>query len=364
MRPDGSNKHLLRADHTAVDQSLTWSHDGRRLAFLRSQNSSASPRCRGMRCLIELLSVIVCATTVAAVANAGAVAHGRHIEVSVPAFPTAVAAGGGSVWLLAGSRLVRVDPARNRVVSQIDVGVRLGSEQPCDLAVAGSVVWAVGSVNARRSRIVRVDARSDRVLGSTSVSAAACVAATLHGAWVTLPDARMIVRLNRDGRVLQRLPTAAYCDRIVAGHGAVWAACPAETAGAPVGKHTGTVLRISPRGALTVVARDVLSGALAAGPAGVFASGVAHNSGMTVRVDARGPSFPSSGNLAVGQSTVWIADWRGPGSSGFAREVDAHTGRTIRLTPAGISPLGIAVAAGSVWLTNYTQPGSLMRIIP
>jgi hypothetical protein len=174
----------------------------------------------------------------------------------------------------------------------------------------------------------------------------------------------MIVRISRNGRVLQRLPTAAYCDRIVAGHGAVWAACPAETAAAPVGKRTGTILRIGARGAFKVVARNVLSGTLAAGLAGVFASGVAHNSGMTVRVDARGPSFPSSGNLAVGQSSVWVADWRGPGSAGFAREVNARTGRTIRLIPAGISPSGIVIAAGSLWLTNYTQPGSLIRITP
>jgi hypothetical protein len=267
------------------------------------------------------------------------------------------------VWLLAGGRLLRVDPLRNRVVSQIDVGVRLGSERPCDLAVAGGIVWTIGSVNARRSRVVRIDTHSGRVVGATSVPLAACVAANARGAWVTLPEARVIVHLARDGRVLQRLPTNAYCDRIVAGHGAVWAACPAETAGAPVGKHTGTILRIGSRGVLTVVARNVLSGTLAAGPAGVFASGVAHNSGMTIRVDARGSSFPSSGNLAVGQSTVWVADWRGPGSAGFAREVDAHTGRTIQLIPAGISPLGIAIAAGSLWLTNYTQPGSLIRII-
>ena len=328
-----------------------------------STDRSTSWRFVGARRLIVLLSVIVCATTIGVVANAGAGAQSRRAEVPVPAFPTAVAAGEGSVWLLAGGRLLRVDPARNKVVSKIDVGFRLGSERPCDLAVAGSIVWTIGSVNARRSRIVRIDASSGRVLGSTSVSAAACVAATLDGAWVTLPEARMIVRLNRDGRVMQRLPTAAYCDRIVAGHGTVWAACPAETAGAPVGKHTGTILRISVRGAFTVVAHNVLSGALAAGPAGVFASGVAHNSGMTVRVDARGPSFPSSGNLAVGQSTVWVADWRGPGSAGFAREVDAHTGHTIRLTPAGVSPLGIAISAGSLWLTDYTQPGSLIRII-
>jgi hypothetical protein len=329
-----------------------------------SGNRSASSRVGGVRRLIVPLLIAVCATAAAVVANASVGAQIRRVEVPVAAFPTAVTAGGGSVWLFAGGRLLRVDPVFNRVVSQIDVGVRLGSERPCDLAVAGSIVWVLGAVNASRSRVLRIDAHSGRVLGSTSVSAAACVAANLYGAWVTLPEARMILRINRDGRVLQRLPTAAYCDRIVAGHGALWAACPAETAGAPVGKHTGTILRIGARGAFTVVARNVLSGALAAGPAGVFASGVAHNSGMTVRVDARGPTFPSSGNLAVGRSTVWVADWRGPGSLGFAREVDVNAGRTIRLTPAGISPVGIAIAAGSLWLTNYTQPGSLTRITP
>jgi Tol biopolymer transport system component len=36
MRPDGSDKHLLHTNATAVDQSLTWSRAGRWLAFVRS----------------------------------------------------------------------------------------------------------------------------------------------------------------------------------------------------------------------------------------------------------------------------------------------------------------------------------------
>lgn len=36
MRADGSDKHRLHTDTTAVDQSLAWSHDGRLLAFVRS----------------------------------------------------------------------------------------------------------------------------------------------------------------------------------------------------------------------------------------------------------------------------------------------------------------------------------------
>lgn len=36
MRPDGSDKHLLHVDATAVDESLAWSRDGRWLAFVRT----------------------------------------------------------------------------------------------------------------------------------------------------------------------------------------------------------------------------------------------------------------------------------------------------------------------------------------
>jgi hypothetical protein len=38
---------------------------------------------------------------------------------------------------------------------------------------------------------------------------------------------------------------------------------------------------------------------------------------------------------------LWVADWRGPGRPGFAREVDAQTGRSRRMIPAGRSPVGI-----------------------
>jgi hypothetical protein len=329
-----------------------------------SRSRSAHGRIWVVSRAIALLAVGACAATTSVVALANGGAHARRVEIAVPAFPTAVAAGGDSVWLLAGGHLVRVDAALDQVTSQIDVGVRLGSELTCDLAVGGNLVWALGSVNARHSRVFRIDTRTGRILGSTTVPAAACVAATAQDAWVTLPTSLLILRLGRDGHVRERVPTAAYCDRIVAGHGAVWAACPAETAGAPVGKDTGTILRLSGSGTLRVVADDVLSGALAAGPAGVFASGVAHDSGTTVRVDAHGPRLPSSGNLSIGRSTVWVADWRGPGVIGFAREVDLRTGRTIELAAAGASPVGITIAAGSVWLTNYTQPGSLTRITP
>ena len=279
-------------------------------------------------------------------------------------FPSAIAVGGGSVWVLAGGRLVRIDASTGAVVARIDLAVRVGSERTCDLAVAGRIVWALGSVNAGRSRVIRVDARTGQMLGSTTLPSAACVAATPRGAWVTLPEARALVRLDRDGRLVARVATRAYCDAIVAGHGALWAACPEETAGAPPGRHTGTILRVTERGTISVSARDVLPGALAAGPAGVFAGGVDHDSGTTRRVDGAGARFRTSGALAVDGSVLWVVDWRGPGLPGFVRERDARTGRTLRTVRAGTSPVGIALGAGAVWVTDYAQPGSVTRIVP
>jgi hypothetical protein len=285
--------------------------------------------------------------------------------IPVPAFPSTVAVGGGSVWVLGGGRLVRINQSTDKVIARISLGVRVGSERTCDLAVAGGLVWTIGTVNARRSRVVRVDARTGRVLGSTQLPSAACVAATAQGAWVTLPEARALVRLDRHGHALKRLATHAYCDAIVAGHGAVWAACPEETAGAAIGLHTGTILRVTARGKISVVAHDVLAGALAAGAAGVFASGVGHNSGATVRVDSSGAArFLSSGQLAVGQSMLWVADWRGAGLPGFVQERNARTGHILRTFHAGTSPFGIALGAGAVWVSDYTQPGSVIRIVP
>ncbi|HET8607944.1 MAG TPA: hypothetical protein VFL66_13070 [Gaiellaceae bacterium] len=304
---------------------------------------------------------VALATVVAPLLGLGTV---PPTAIGVASFPSAIAVGGGSVWVVAGGRLTRIDPRTRRVVARIDVGVRVGSERPCDLAVAGGVVWTLGAVSATRSLVVRVDARTGHVLGATPTPPAACVAATADAAWVTLPRARRLVRLDDHGHVVRQVATRAYCDAIVAGHGAFWTACPAGAAGARVGSHTGTILRIGARGSLVVVAHDVLSGSLAAGPAGVFASGVGHDSGRTVRVDAPGARFPGSGRVSVGRSTLWLADWRGPGRPGFAREVDARSGRTLRTIAAGTSPVAVALGVGAVWLANYTAPGRVTRIVP
>lgn len=316
--------------------------------------------------VLLLLCLLPVATTRAAGVrlDRGSTAAAVRAVVPVPAFPSAIAVGSGSVWTLAGGRLVRINPNTNGVVARIDLGVLVGSELSCDLAVAGGVVWTIGATSATRSDVFRVDARTGRMLGSRQLPFATCVAATTRAAWVTLPNARALIELSPHGQVLKRVPTYAYCDAIVAGRGAFWAGCPQETAGAPVGRNTGAVLRVTNQGTMSTVGHHLLPGALAAGPAGVFASGVNHDSGTTVRVDRGGVQFLSSGAVAVGRSLLWTVDWRGAGVPGFVRQRDARTGKILRTFHAGISPVGIALGEGAVWITDYAQPGSVVRIAP
>src|SRR5438034_10455699 len=87
------------------------------------------------------------------------VAFAPGATIPVPASPSAIAVGGGSVsvWALAGNRLIEINPRTNRVTARIDVGVRVGSERTCDLAVAGGLVWTIGTKNGLRSPGVPVD---------------------------------------------------------------------------------------------------------------------------------------------------------------------------------------------------------------
>jgi hypothetical protein len=61
---------------------------------------------------------------------------------------------------------------------------------------------------------------------------------------------------------------------------------------------------------------------------------------------------------------LWVVDWRGPGLPGFVQERDARTGHVLRTFHAGTSPFGIALGSGAVWVTDYAQPGSVIRIVP
>jgi virginiamycin B lyase len=103
--------------------------------------------------------------------------------IAVDAGPTQVTVAGGAVWVGGwdSGRLVRVDPATNRVVARIPVG--RPQQSPIAIAATPQAVWVVDFGDAR---VLRVDLASNRVVARIPVrGGAGGIAAGAGGVWVT-----------------------------------------------------------------------------------------------------------------------------------------------------------------------------------
>ena len=94
---------------------------------------------------------------------------------------------GGSLWIADfEGRVVRLDPATRRVRARIHVG-----GTPVSVAADGDVVWVMsndGSPNASRSHLIKLDARSGKILARVPVNGfGGRVDAGAGGLWL-VPD--------------------------------------------------------------------------------------------------------------------------------------------------------------------------------
>jgi hypothetical protein len=137
------------------------------------------------------------ATTGPALAPPGTVTA----TIAVPGRPTGVAVGAGAVWVttggVRGTRVVRIDPASNRLVAS--VAVPDGSTR---LAVGAGAVWVVSLSD---NSVSRIDPASNRV-----TPVAVCCgdgAAGAGGLWVANGMDRSVLRVDAaTGRVVARVP--------------------------------------------------------------------------------------------------------------------------------------------------------------
>jgi ABC-type branched-subunit amino acid transport system substrate-binding protein/DNA-binding beta-propeller fold protein YncE len=132
---------------------------------------------------------------------------GQSITLGTPA-PTAIAVGGGKVWVSAEQEGVvwRVDPGPSPLTRTIDVGAGVSY-----IAYGAGSVWAANFVNGTVSRI---DPRTNRVTGRIPVGGAQALAAGAGSAWISsaggaqsgvLPDSacgEMLSGGNQDPDVL------------------------------------------------------------------------------------------------------------------------------------------------------------------
>src|SRR6266542_3050063 len=165
------------------------------------------------------------------------------VRVRLPGLPTAVGVGPSGVWVTgAGGPIWRVDPASGRVVATIRVPGGLGglpgregpAGQAGDVLVDADAVWVSNPVNAE---VLRIDPRRDQLQGRVFTGGSALV--TADGAvWAT--SSTTLVPLN--GQVRREVPLGelgepdefldeqgqlAEISDLAASPGAVWVAAPA-----------------------------------------------------------------------------------------------------------------------------------------
>jgi DNA-binding SARP family transcriptional activator/DNA-binding beta-propeller fold protein YncE len=237
--------------------------------------------------------------------------------VTIGLFPSDIAAGEGSVWVVDGSRgrLLRIQPSYGRILERLsftpagDAPVDRFEFDPTSVAVGGGAAW----VTDGGERLLRVDERGD-IAAIPAGRALVGVATGAGGVWaVSGTDAAVLGFDPRTRKVTMKLALvdspreqeSAFPRAVAAAGDHVWV----------LNGNTGTVTKIDPR------ARSVVG---------------------TIRVGVE----RSPGGLAADPGGAWVAN-----GDGTLSRVDGETG-AVSVHRVGRTLHDVAVGDGAVWTTN------------
>ncbi|MFL5854115.1 MAG: ABC transporter substrate-binding protein [Solirubrobacteraceae bacterium] len=259
--------------------------------------------------------------------------------------PSALAVGGGSVWVAnAGDDTVSRIERRPAQTVTIPVG-----ERPADIAFAAGSLWvtdrggAVSQISPAANRVVRRIAAGNAPRG---------IVAGFGALWVASEVDRTVARIDlRRGAVTQKIDLGANPTALAAGAGAVWV----------TSEEGGAVFRIEPRSGTVASTIGVGHGPVDVA-VGDGAAWVANRQDATVsRIEPATDAVtdtvavgrdPSA--IAVGEGGVWVANR----IDGTVSRIDPVTRRTAKTIAVKSSPIAIAVADGSVWAAALAAPAT------
>jgi YVTN family beta-propeller protein len=245
-----------------------------------------------------------------------------------------------------------IDPASNKVVSQVPVGA-----QPDAVAVGRRFAWVANTEDETLSRIdtKSLDARTvSRGLEGRPTD----VAAGKQGVWISYGGLGSVARLEPQFLGVSRaIPVSPRSNTgsIAVGEGSVWAVFVFST-----------VSRIDPKTS-RVIATTPVGGTPSAIAVGAGSVWVANRDNSTVtRINPRtneavGDPITVAGEprgIAVGAGSVWVTSHAGD----QVFEINPTAG-SVTTTHVGDGPIGISVGAGAVWVAN-SGDGTVSRIDP
>ena len=282
-------------------------------------------------------------------------------RIDLPSSADWIAFGFGSVWVVnyRPDRVSRVDAATNRVVADIPIG-----RNGC-LGIASTTdrVWVPtcgdGVVN-------EIDPATNTIVRKIPVP----ITRGREGAFaiadgdIWIPDnvhdsaSTTIARIDaRTGETLNRIPTGARSDVIVAGFGSVWVASSAENVVVRVEPKTGRVIARIPVGPSPKF--------MAAGEGAVWVQNRADGSVTridpatnreTARIAARAPT--QAGDISAGGGAVWLSVDGLP-----VTRIDPRTNTVTHQFFGGTGADAIRWGAGALWVADH-KIGQLWRIDP
>jgi YVTN family beta-propeller protein len=245
------------------------------------------------------------------------------VAAAIAAIAVLLAAAQGHATTVPPNSIAVIDPATNRVVRAIGVGI-----DPGPVAVGAGAVW-VG--NREDRSLSRIDPRMRTVVRNLNLDGTPTgLAADTHGVWVAYG------RLGSVARVLPQF-------------GSVGA--PLKIAGTAYGYWTP-------------------NGAIAVGPEGVW---TAFGNSTIARISSDGTHLLAHGYggtrptaIAVGAGAVWITN----DGNNTVWQVDPRTARPVARISVALKPRGLAVGDGAVWATAFDDDvvsrvyGNSSRTIP
>jgi YVTN family beta-propeller protein len=286
-------------------------------------------------------------------------ASSARVRATIPVVPrpNALVLAGGQVWVgsAAASRLVRVDQKTGRRLGSTAVPRGLTS-----LAVGRGFVWIA---NQARQTVSRVSVRTHKLVGTpyTVAGRPVAIAVTRSAVWVgSRTGARsgqrtqLLLKLDpRSGALLNTIPIPRGVENLTVGEGAVWV----------TNRFADTVTRVDTatgKQRLIRVGSDPKGIDTGAGYVWVANEG----DGTVSRIDAAGNgASPISVGLdprgvAVNRYAVWVS---GYDASELAR-IDPKTARPAGdHVPTALNPFKLALSGHTLWLIA-TGDGSLQRV--
>jgi len=276
--------------------------------------------------------------------------------VGVGIRPGAIAYGAGSLWTanLDDQTISRIDPGSMRVLGTIATP----AGQPTGIAGTADGLWVVqGTVNPNATAagsisVARIDPEFNSFGPSTRIDnvipeGPGAVAVQGNSVWVA-PSTGLLTQLDgASGAITRQLdPNAGPAGIAITPDGAIWL----------TDSDANEVVRVDPTGVLTPIPVGNNPAAIAAGAGAVWVVDSLDDTMVRIDPDSRSitdtiPVGDSPAGIAVGDGSVWVAN----AGDGTVTRIDPTNDHIQARIPVGGSPTALTVADGRVWVAVDAQ---------